>query len=476
MTAKLPDDKDLEMLLSYGLTRNQAKVYLAVVRLGYASVAQVSKESKVRREDVYRSLPKLEKMGLVERLLGMPLKIRATPVEEAFSILIKREQDIATKRLEALKANKKNFIERFKINRFKPKFGEESEEFALISQRDGIISRLLSMIKGARKEIDIICSKNKLIQFLHTFPEPLRKALKRGVSFRIVTEMPEYEQITPRILEEYLSPGKALDLKYTSLSSSHFIMVDFNQALVATNTDGSLAENPCLWTNSKSLLSVFQGNFEDFWHNSFSWKTLDLNQISKKVVDFVGNLKPSNHVIFAYDCLEAKHSVLFNYIKVGLENGEMAVYVASENSIEEARKAMERFGINVEKYEKKGALRVLSYEDVYIIDGRFDINLTMSIWDKLYKESLSKGFKGLRVTGEMSCFFKHGFERELIEYERSLHRVLEIPMIAICAYDTNVLGQNKDPINLYSELVKAHGTVLFAGIDKKLGKIEIRKV
>jgi hypothetical protein len=28
---------------------------------------------------------------------------------------------------------------------------------------------------------------------------------------------------------------------------------------------------------------------------------------------------------------------------------------------------------------------------------------------------------------------------------------------------------------LYTELVKAHGTVLFTGIDNKLGKIEIRK-
>lgn len=48
--------------------------------------------------------------------------------------------------------------------------------------------------------------------------------------------------------------------------------------------------------------------------------------------------------------------------------------------------------------------------------------------------------------------------------------------IAICAYDASTLNKSKDPINLYTDLVKAHGTVLFAGIDNKLGKVAIRKV
>jgi len=74
----------------------------------------------------------------------------------------------------------------------------------------------------------------------------------------------------------------------------------------------------------------------------------------------------------------------------------------------------------------------------------------------------------------MACFFKHNLVRELIEYEKTLHKVLDIPMIAICAYNANILNKSKDPINLYSELARAHGTVLFTGIDNKLGRMEIR--
>jgi len=87
---------------------------------------------------------------------------------------------------------------------------------------------------------------------------------------------------------------------------------------------------------------------------------------------------------------------------------------------------------------------------------------------------LKQGFKGLRVTGEVACFFRQNLIQELIEYEKALHRVLDIPMIAICTYNANMLNKSKDPINLYSELARTHGTVLFTGIDNKLGRMEIR--
>ena len=187
-------------------------------------------------------------------------------------------------------------------------------------------------------------------------------------------------------------------------------------------------------------------------------------------------LRSTNHLIFVYDSPEAKYNVLFNYLKVGLDNGEAGVYVAAEENPDQIREAMKRFGIKVKKHEETSALKILGYEDVYIIDGKFSISTTMNIWNKLYSEALKQGFKGLRVTGEMACFFKHHFVQELIEYEKALHRVLDIPMVAMCACNADILNKSKDPINLYSELARAHGTVLFTGIDNKLGRMEIRKV
>ena len=143
-------NNNAEILSDFGLTHNQAKVYTAIAKLRLASVSQVSKVSKVRREDIYRIMPKLEKMGLIEKILGKPTKIRATPVEEALPLLIKREQDTANKKVSALMAEKDEFLKRFK--RYKMKIISEEAHFTLISQRDGIINKGLTMVKKAERD------------------------------------------------------------------------------------------------------------------------------------------------------------------------------------------------------------------------------------------------------------------------------------------------------------------------------------
>ncbi len=467
-------ERNVQILIDFGLTGNQARVYLAATRLKLATVSQISKASKVRREDVYRILPKLEKLGLTEKLLGKPSKIRATPVEEALAILIKHEEDTARVRVSSLKAKTETFLKHFaQAPRLEV---EEKTHFALLSKRKSIVAKMLTMVQSAEKRIDVVSSRRQIVQFLHTFSEQIKENTKKGVKIRVVSEMPDVEDPLPRIIEERLSPGNHLDLKYSDLPSSHYMITDFKEALISITTEGTMAEHPCLWTNSDSLVGVFQGDFENLWHKSTSWKAIETNAVPEKVTRFMKQLRPTNHLIFVYDSPEAKHNVLFNYLKVGLNEGEAAVYVASDENPSQVRAAMKQFGIQVEKYEKTGALHILGYEDIYIIDGQFRAATTINLWNRLYKEAVKQGFRGLRVTGEVTCFFEHNLIRELLEYERALHTVLDIPMIAVCAYDAKWINKSRDPANLYGELARAHGTVLFTGFDNKLGKMEIRKV
>jgi len=311
-------------------------------------------------------------------------------------------------------------------------------------------------------------SRYEFCQLLTNYAEPLKKAVKKkSVKVRVVLEVSEHEDSMPRFIDEYKSSGSSFDLKYAYQASSHLIIIDHKQALVATSPEPPIGESPYLWTDDNNLVGLLQTYFESIWHVT--------EEVSEEALLFVKRLRPTNHVIFLYDSLEAKHNVLFNYLKVGLENGEAALYVASEESPGEIRDAMKRFGIDVEEKEKTGALRILEYSDFYIIDGKFDIETTKGFIRKMYDEAMAKGFKGWRGTGEMVCFLEHDLIQELTEYERALHRVLDVPIIAVCAYNTNMLTKFGNPINLYSELVRAHGTVLFTGVGNKLGRIEIRK-
>ena len=185
-----------------------------------------------------------------------------------------------------------------------------------------------------------------------------------------------------------------------------------------------------------------------------------------EILRFVKTMHAKDHVILFYTNSQDKHEVLFTYLKAGLDAGEAAVYVASDEPPDEIRQAMKEFGLKVALYERTHALRIADYREWYIIGGEFDISRTFSLWERSLREAHERGFKGLRVAGEMSCFFKHHMLNQLVVYERALHRELEIPMEAICAYDDSVVlrGAREDSyLRLYLDLITAHGTILFIG-------------
>ena len=97
-------DEDTVLLLGLGLSLNQARVYLAILKLEKTTVGQVAKVSKVRREEVYRLLPALEKMGLVERLLGKPSEVRATLISDSLASLVTEEKNRSDERLSGMRS------------------------------------------------------------------------------------------------------------------------------------------------------------------------------------------------------------------------------------------------------------------------------------------------------------------------------------------------------------------------------------
>ena len=181
-----------------------------------------------------------------------------------------------------------------------------------------------------------------------------------------------------------------------------------------------------------------------------------------EILKFVREMKPREHVVMFHSGFEDKHRVLFTYLKAGLDQGEVAAYVASEETPDEVRQAMRRFGIDADRLEGSEALRVMNYTDCYTVGGKLSVAETLDRWKRLHDEAVAKGFRGLRATGETACFFRERMVRKLVEYEQALHRVLELPMAAICAYDSNVVANERGG-ELYLDLIKSHSNVIIVG-------------
>ncbi len=72
-------DRHLSLLESLGFSPNQAKIYLTLVILGDSTAKTIGSYSKVSREEVYRKLSEIEKMGFIERVFTKPAMFRAIP-------------------------------------------------------------------------------------------------------------------------------------------------------------------------------------------------------------------------------------------------------------------------------------------------------------------------------------------------------------------------------------------------------------
>jgi len=180
-------------------------------------------------------------------------------------------------------------------------------------------------------------------------------------------------------------------------------------------------------------------------------------------LNFVRGLQATDHAILFYNDLKDCRQVLFTFLKAGMDKGEAAVYVTGQETSKQSQKAADEFSVNVKRYEMVSALKVVNYDEWYIVNGKVDIPNIMTLWRKSVDAAKERGFKGMRVCGEMSCFFRRNLVNEMVEYEKACNRSLEIPMTTICAYDLNLLNPLGE--KLFLDLLKAHSHILFAEPD-----------
>ncbi|MCP8306413.1 MAG: MEDS domain-containing protein [archaeon] len=157
--------------------------------------------------------------------------------------------------------------------------------------------------------------------------------------------------------------------------------------------------------------------------------------MKREFLELVKRIEPCTHTMLIYVNKEEKREILFTFLKAGLDKGEGAIYVTSEETPQQIREAMQDFGIDVDKHEGDGSLKIIDYDGWYIRDGRVVVNDLIRNWKRVHEEMVRGGKTGLRAVGETHCFFEYGFLEELIIYEKNFSKmVLKLPITAISAY------------------------------------------
>jgi sugar-specific transcriptional regulator TrmB len=254
------NDENTDLLLGLGLSLDQARVYLAVLKLEKATVLQLAKFSKVYREDVYKILPSLEKMGLVERLLGKPAEIRATPISDALSLLVAEEKKRADDRLTGMRSR----VQKLSLKDWKQPIPGEESIYILVAEKRAVLAKTSELIRNSRKEVSLVAGKARIIPTLSQFSEECRQAIKKGSQIYLIFE----GALPDGLLKEKVNrliDGTSVHIKFHHEPLNHFIMSDDKEALITNSKEGGLGENASLWTNNSNLIGVIRKSFESNW-------------------------------------------------------------------------------------------------------------------------------------------------------------------------------------------------------------------
>ena len=172
-------------------------------------------------------------------------------------------------------------------------------------------------------------------------------------------------------------------------------------------------------------------------------------------IDVIDLLRWGSHVAQLYDGTDEISEIVVPYMTKGLEQNERCLWVISDISEIEARDAIMNALPNVEAYFDNGQLEILSYEDWYLVGGRFDGQLVLNESSKRCHDAISSGYSGLRVAGS-TCWLDRNDWDSFIDYEENMNNAMsDKKILAVCSYNQSRCAKDR-----ISDVINTHKYVL----------------
>ncbi|TET64908.1 hypothetical protein E3J49_03020, partial [Candidatus Bathyarchaeota archaeon] len=252
-------------LADFGLTKTQSKTYIAIVALGVASASEIATLSKIRREEIYRAIPKLEKHGIITRKLETPRKFSAIQPEKAIQLLTKIKLKTLKEEIEKLEQKQVKLISKLKTIELPVQLNSSSIE--VISRQDCTIMKRSEMMQNAKRRIDLITSRRDLKMAYINPPKKSNKKLLKTIKTRIITESQQLDEFIKYIIRFSEANGSPIELRQVEKLQFNLLIVDGMEAIWGEfKTKSENQRN--LWTNDPAQVAILKMAFENMWQKS----------------------------------------------------------------------------------------------------------------------------------------------------------------------------------------------------------------
>ncbi len=155
------------LLEDAGLTENESKVYLALLRTGPATAGEITEKSGVHRRNVYDAIERLKEKQLVSELSQNNKKyFHPSEPEELVNILKKRQRNIET-----IIPDLKRLYE-----------SPETKEIVQLFHGDAGLKAIMEMQAEDNHDIFVLASRDSIAEMLRfTYPEYVKKRVEKNI-------------------------------------------------------------------------------------------------------------------------------------------------------------------------------------------------------------------------------------------------------------------------------------------------------
>jgi sugar-specific transcriptional regulator TrmB len=253
-------DEAVQTLMELELTFCQAKVYSALVQGGSCTAKTISRISKVTRQDVYRIMPQLQKLGLVQKTLNIPTEWKATPIDEGLAILLERKKQ----QISEIQEKTTNLLSNFRKHNKRTEYKEEVPEFVILPGGKTHRRWVTKSIEEAQTSNDIFITMKIFRNIVCNEFEQLKKLLERGVKFRYIIY--DLDGTKNEIeLDPYLKKNPNFQVRYILNTPIAATVVFDKKEVVFSNPTSNLCASPKLWSNNPNFVTLIQNYFETTW-------------------------------------------------------------------------------------------------------------------------------------------------------------------------------------------------------------------
>ncbi len=255
----------VKKLTDFGLSVNQAKVYLSILQDGPLPVNRISTTTSLHRQDIYKILPKLERKGLITKRIGKPVMLSAIQPGEALTNIISLEEKKANEKTTQLKMEMEEILRGFEQRQASAM--EQESSFVIITGDDAVANKVFEVSASGREQIDVHFSEDLLLRYpKNVWRTAFRADAQNGVKQRLLVGVLSKEDLVKKLIESTRPPEGAFLARIVEREPfDEYMVVDHREAFMTTQKSPVLS---ALLTNSESVVRILEENFEALWNDS----------------------------------------------------------------------------------------------------------------------------------------------------------------------------------------------------------------